>query len=128
MKNQPQAEHTARGEKTGHYPGSPCSGQMDIRQFLAGNKGVGERFSFIENNTSKDAKDEPFDKTRVIRNKMAEARRAADKDMARLSSMSKKTPMKEWEGERVTFARDVDNEKVQDHEEVVVVGADVEAL
>ena len=51
-----------------------------------------------------------------------------DKDMARMSNKNKNTPMKEWEGERVTFARDVDNAKVQDHDEVVVVGADLEAL
>jgi SET domain-containing protein len=44
---------------------------------------------------------------RIIRNKMAEARRAADKEEANM--MSKKTPMKEWDGEKVTYARNVDN-------------------
>jgi hypothetical protein len=36
--------------------------------------------------------------------------------------------MRKWEGERVVYARDVANSRVQDHQEVVVVGADVEAL
>ena len=119
-----QDDHTARGEKTGHYSGSHCSTQQDIRQFLKhGRKGEP---SFVSN-PNKEVKDEPLDKMRIIRNKMIDARRAADKEEAR-KSMAKQPPMREWEGEVVVHAREVDNAKVQDQSEVVVVGADVEAL
>ena len=117
-------DHTARGEKTGHYSGSHCSTQLDIRQFLK--DGKREEFRFVSN-PDKDVKDEPLDKMRIIRNKMIEARRAADREEAR-KSMAKQPPMREWEGEVVVHAREVDNAKVQDQSEVVVVGADVEAL
>ena len=127
MQNNPHDDHTARGEQTGHYPGSHCSNQMDIRQFLKDGKVMhNEKFKFVPNKND-DTEDEPIDKMRIIRNKMVEARRAADRDMAKMT-MIKKPPMKEWEGEEVVHAKDVDNAKVQDHQEVVVVGADVEAL
>ena len=64
---------------------------------------------------------------RTIRNKMVEARRAEDRDIAD-DAKAKRTPMKMWEGERIVYARDVDNTRVQDNHQVVVVGADVEAL
>ena len=43
------------------------------------------------------SEDEPFDKMRMIRNKMVEARRAADRDIAE-DCKAKKTPMKMCEG------------------------------
>ena len=57
---------------------------------------------------------------------MVDARRAAEKEEAK-ENVTKKPPMKMWEGKKVTHARDVDNAMVQDRDEVVVVGADVEA-
>ena len=51
--------------------------QSDIRQFL---KAGGPKPSFVK--TVPDKVDEPFDKMRMIRNKMAEARRAAERDEA----------------------------------------------
>ena len=70
--------------------------------------------------------DEKFDKMRIIRNKMVEARRAEDRNMAE-KCKSVETPMV-WEGERIVYAKDVSNNMVQDQHQVVVVGADVEAL
>ena len=64
---------------------------------------------------------------RLIRNKMVEARRAADRDKARESNYVK-DPMRKWGEEDIIYARDVDNDLVQDHKQVIVVGADVEAL
>ena len=58
---------------------------------------------------------------------MVDARRAADREEAK-KHKSMKPPMKLWEGKKVTHARDVPNAMVQDKEEVVVVGADMEAL
>ena len=58
---------------------------------------------------------------------MAEARRAADRDEA-LKTKVKEPPMKVWNGEKVTYAKDVSNAMVQDQHEIVVIGADVEAL
>ena len=70
--------------------------------------------------------EEPFDKMRMIRNKLAESRRAAERDSSRLTKV--KDPTKRLEGEEMIFAKDVDNAMVQDPKELVVVGADVEAL
>ena len=64
---------------------------------------------------------------RMIRNKMVEARRAADRDSAE-EYKARKTPMKKWEGEQLVYARDVDNAMVQDQHQVVVIGADVKGL
>ena len=71
--------------------------------------------------------EEPVDKMRLIRNKMVEARRAADRDKAKKSNVMQE-PKKKWGGEDVIYAKDVDNDLIQDHHQVVVVGADVEAL
>ena len=71
--------------------------------------------------------DEPVDKMRLIRNKMVEARRASDRDKAKDSKVVKE-PMKKWGGEDVIHAKDVDNTLIQDILQVVVIGADVEAL
>ena len=118
----PQVEHTARGEQTGHYPGSPCSNQRDIRQFLVDKNE--QKISFVQPAGRNKEEDEPWDKNRVIRNKMVDARRAADKEEAKKHMTKKppmKPPMKMWEGMKVTHARDVDNTMVQDKEEVVEV-------
>ena len=107
--------------------GITAPGQKDIRQFLVDGKGEKLQFreeSFVEPN----AKDEPFDKMRMIRNKMAEARRLADKHENAVRAKNEKEPMKDWEGERILYARDVINSMVQDEQEVVVIGADVVAL
>ena len=58
---------------------------------------------------------------------MVEARRAEERNMAEKCKVVE-TPMKRWEGEQMVYARDVDNARVQDHHQVAVVGADVEAL
>ena len=100
---------------------------MDIRQYLM--DGKGERLQFKEESFVKpEAKDEPFEKMRMIRNKLAEARRAAEKQENAKRANDEMEPMKEWEGEKVKYARDVDNSQVQDDLEVVVLGADVIAL
>ena len=79
MDAQPQDDHTAGGEQTGHYPGSPCIKQMDIRRFLKDAVGLdGDRFKNMTFANSV-LTDEPIDKMRLIRNKMVEARRAADR-------------------------------------------------
>ena len=107
--------------------GITAPGQKDIRQFLVDGKGEKLQFreeSFVEPN----AKDEPFEKMRMIRNKMAEARRLADKHENAVRAKNEKEPIKEWEGEKILYARDVINSMVQDEQEVVVVGADVVAL
>ena len=67
--------------------------------------------------------DEKFDKMRIIRNKMVEARRAEDRNMAE-KCKSVETPMV-WEGERIVYAKDVSNNMVQDQHQVVVVGANL---
>ena len=117
-------DHTARGGADWTLPlAVPDKGQADIRQFLKAGctkPGFG-KIALVK------IKEEPFDKMRMIRNKMAESRRAADRDLAKESKV-KEPPMKMWDGEEIIYARDVDNARVQDHQEVVVVGADVEAL
>ena len=45
-----------------------------------------------------------------------------------MESKVEEPPMKLWKGERVVYAKDVDNDEVQNKGELVVVGADVEAL
>jgi hypothetical protein len=98
---------------------------MDIRQFLVDKNE--QKISFVQPAGRNKEKNEPWNKNSVIRNNMVDARRAADKEEAK-KHMTKKPPMKMWEGMKVTHARDVDNAMVQEKEEVVVVGADVEAL
>ena len=87
--------HTAGREQTGHYPGSHCIKQMDIRRFLRdGDHSETIMFKDMGHNTG-DIKEEPFDKMRMIRNKMVEARRAVDRDSAR-ETKARKTPMNMW--------------------------------
>ena len=117
----PIDDHTARGEQTEHYPGSPCSNQMDIRQFLKDGHGVGSDMFKHVPCPNKWMVEEPIDKMRIIRNKMVEDRRAADRDKA-METRTKKSPMKERKGEQVVHAKDVNNAVVKDHHEVVVVG------
>ena len=116
-------DHTARGGADRTLPLAVTDrNQSDIRQFLkAGNHGP----SFVK--SVPDKLDEPFDKMRMIRNKMSESRRMADKEDAKLTKVVE-PPVKLWKGEKVVYARDVDNALVQDHGDLVVVGADVEAL
>ena len=116
-------DHTARGGADQTLPLAVTDkNQSDIRQFLkAGNNAP----SFVKTVPVK--VEEPVDKMRMIRNKMAEARRAADRDEA-MKTKVVEPPMKLWKGEKVVYAKDVDNDRVQDHGELVVVGADVEAL
>ena len=117
-------DHTARGGADRTLPlAVPDKGQTDIRMFL---KDGCKKPSF-ERTMPNGWKDEPLDKMRMIRNKMAEARKAADRDEA-LKSRVKAPPMRFWNGERVVYAKDVSNAMVQDKQEVVVIGADVEAL
>ena len=63
---------------------------------------------------------------RMIRNKMVETRRIEDRNLAE-KFKTIETP-RVWEGEEIVYARDVRNSMVQDRSQVVVVGADVEAL
>ena len=72
-------------------------------------------------------KEEPFNKMQMIRNKMVDARRAMDRDQAKLSKF-KEDPRDVFNDMEITLASEVPNSHVQDHEEVVIVGADVEAL
>ena len=65
---------------------------------------------------------------RMIRNKMVEARRADDKQQSKDAILVRRQLTKTWRGERLTHARDVANDQVQDVLELVVVGADVVAL
>ena len=117
----PPGIHTAGGEQTGHYPGSPCIKQLDIRQFLKdgdpkdGNSLRGVTF------VNKPIEEEPIDKMRMIRNKMVEARRAAER-ARNMVSMDKKTTRSLEELSNIVYARDVDNSLVQDPHHVVVVG------
>ena len=54
----------------------PCNAkQSDIRRFLV--DGSGEGFKYVET-AGKLEDDEPIDKTRMVRNKVSEARRAAE--------------------------------------------------
>ena len=125
--NTPLVKHPEKEEsKLDTTPCNPDSNQMDIRQFLVDKDK--QKISFNQSAGSLREEDEPWDKNRVIRNKMVDARRAADKEEARESMSSMKPPMRLWNGEKVTHAKDVDNVLVQDGEEMVVVGADVEAL
>ena len=97
---------------------------MDIRKFLKeGDHSETGMCKDMSHNTG-DIKEEPFDKMRMIRNKMVEARRLADKELHR----SYKDKTERLGEEDVIYAKDVDNKQVQDHDEVVVVGADVVAL
>ena len=59
--------------------------------------------------------EEPFDKMRMSRNKMVEARRLADKELHRCYK-DKTAPMKRLGEEEVVYARDVDNKQLQDHD------------
>ena len=64
--------------------------------------------------------EEPIDKMRMISNKLAESRRAAERDSNKLTKV--KDPTKMLEGEEKIFAKDVDNAMVQDPKELLVVG------
>ena len=57
---------------------------------------------------------------------MVDARRAADRSKAEDAVLIRKEYKKMWED--LTHAKDVDNERVQDVLQLVVIGADVEAL
>ena len=117
-------DHTARGGADWTLPlAVPVQTQADIRQYLKDGLSMGS----FEKVVQRKVEEEPIDKIRMIRNKLAESRRAAERDnnkMTKVKDPAKKT----MEGERMIFAKDVENAKVQDPMELVVVGADVEAL
>ena len=63
---------------------------MDIRQFLVDK--TEQMISFTQPAGRDKSEDEPWDKTRVIGNKMVDARRAAEKEEAK-ENVTKKPPM-----------------------------------
>ena len=111
--------------------------QADIRLFLTKGERKGEdtilHASCIRNQTSfstieEKPQEEVIDTMKMIRNKMVEARRADDKQQSKDAILVRRQLLKTWRGERLTHARDVANDQVQDVLELVVVGADVVAL
>ena len=72
--------------------------------------------------------EDPVDKMRLIRNKMVEARRAAENEKAREANAKMKVMKATWGYEELIHANNVDRDCVQDPLQLVAVGADVEAL
>ena len=72
--------------------------------------------------------DEPVDKMRMVRNKMVDARQAADRVKDREAMAKTEVMRKKWNDEDLIHAKDVDNKFIQDIMQLVAVGADVEAL
>ena len=75
--------------------------------------------------------DGKIDKMKMIREKMTNSRKRKEtqeiRDAILVRRMKSVKPTK-WNGEALVYAEDVDNEMVQEEVELVVVGADVEAL
>ena len=63
----------------------------------------------------------------IIHIKLRKLRKSGDKEY-NLGQEEKAEQPKTWRGERLLYAKDVENIKVQDEVELVVVGADVEVL
>ena len=97
--------------------------QPDIRMFLTkGGKNAKQTILHASNEKNltfsiPQETEDPIDKMRMIRNKMV-------KD----AILVKKQHPATWRGQTLTHARDVDNARVQDDLELVVVGADMEQL
>ena len=117
MSNGTPLDQTARGGADWTLPlAVPDKGQTDIRQFL---KAGLPNISFAKNAPVKN-EDEKFDKMRMIKNKMSEARRALDRDEAKNNKVQDQ-PIEFLNGERVVYAKDVDNARVQDQGDLAVV-------
>ena len=86
---------------------------MDIRQFLKEGTRMDDHNSMNVTFANNIVIDEPVDKMRLIRNKMVEARMAADRDKAKESKIMKE-PMRKWGEEDVIHARDVNNIIIKD--------------
>jgi hypothetical protein len=67
---------------------------------------------------------------RMIRNKMTESRRREENQKLKDALIVRKSKIlpESWNGHALIHARDVENKCVQDDLELVVIGADVEAL
>jgi hypothetical protein len=124
----------ASGQTSLQNNDDPSSKQTDIRFFLTRGGKKGENSTIHASKIQQPSfstpqeLDDPIDKMRLIRNKMVDARRAADRSKAEDAVLIRKEYKKTWMGEDLTHAKDVDNERVQDVLQLVVIGADVEAL
>ena len=73
---------------------------------------------------------EPIDKMKNIRDKMTASRKKKESQeiLDAMVIKRRKTLPKTWKGERLIHACEVENDKVQEEPDLVVVGSDVEAL
>ena len=99
----------------------------DIRLYMTVNRNDGGAHTIrAKDNTREIPK---IDKMKIIRDKMTQSRkRKENQEIKNAILVQKKSLPKTWRGEKLSYARDVDNKLVQDEVEMVIVGADVEAL
>jgi hypothetical protein len=102
----------------------------DIRLYMT-NSEDGAKTIHVEEKHHGVQEDGKIDKMKMIREKMTYSRKRKEtqeiKNAILVRKMKSEKPTK-WNGEDLVYAEDVDNEMVQDEVELVVVGADVEAL
>ena len=104
----------------------------DIRAYLAKSRNQAK----IHGDVNKDItfsvqpNDEPVDKMRMIRNKMADSRRKEENRATEDALILRRNKSRPdiINGQKVTYATDVDRSLVQDEDELVLVGADVISL
>ena len=73
------------------------------------------------------SEDDPIEKMRIVRNKMADSRRKEEQRIIQDAILIRNRVNKPAtvKGQKVTYATDVDRNLVQDEDELVLVGADV---
>ena len=105
--------------------------KSDIRFFLKEGTRTSPPTIHCKDTTTKIDDSAPFDKMKVLRGKMQASRQKRENQPASNAILVRKqagAKPRTWRGERLKYARDAKKEEIHDVLELVVVGADVEAL
>ena len=102
----------------------------DVRLYLTATK-AGVKTIHVEEKQHGLQDETKIDKMKMIREKMTESRKRNEAQEIRNAILVRRRRVEkptQWNGEDLVYAEDVGNEMVQDEVDLVVVGADVEAL